>query len=570
MARIKSKRTALQKLSCKFGGMGKHTPLEPIGAEDMCNFRILPNGTLRVRSGYIRKKHFASGKKVRGVWEGVLDGVSLFFVVVGDTVYRLAGENLNEVNVGTVTDDDRAVYFFLYENTLCLLDGTKIWTYVTASSKFIELEPYVPLYGYCWHPEAFGEVNEEINLLTSRLRVHYYNSSETDTFMLPYYASSVDVVFADNRKTTQYTFSPGSNKIVFTSTHPTTVEIGFTILMDEELRDEILASQIAYIHFLNGTNQLMLGSNSGRLFCAQSVTPQMISSCHVTYPKATPFYFCYDGVFFLGDFKHPITAICPFYDTLLVFTSNRIWNLSFEKEGIQAKLAMSDMGCASPQGIIPYEKGILAAMRGAIYHLTASSGRPENLFLERISLGIDDKFPISFTDTVHLVRNFDDGEIWMRDPTNVDGDVWIWNTESKDWYRFTAIPATFFFKGFGGIGFASGSDLFLFDRSESTDNGSPIDAHYKSAYIDFGDPSSVRRSLRAMLYASPSKSDAHILLETEHGEDSYQLKTPPYAKKLQLHDMRMYTHRYRFLRFTLSSAASHPSEFYRLDIYSKP
>ena len=79
MARIRSKKSALQALTYKFGGMGKHTPLEPLGAEDMCNFRILPNGVLKVRSGYTCKKHFSSGKKVRGFWEGVLEGLSIVF-----------------------------------------------------------------------------------------------------------------------------------------------------------------------------------------------------------------------------------------------------------------------------------------------------------------------------------------------------------------------------------------------------------------------------------------------------------------------------------------------------------
>lgn len=571
MARIKSKRTALQMLSCKFSGMGKHSPLEPLGAEDMCNFRILPNGTLKVRSGYTRIKHFSSDEKVRGVWEGVLDDIYYFFVVVGDTVYRLVGEELSETNVGTITNGNGTVRFCVYENMLYLLDGIKIWTFSSTSPKFTELEPYVPLYGYQWHPASYGEINEQINLLTPQLRVHYYNSTDTDTFILPFYSSSVDVVFVNGRKTTEYSFTPGSNKVVFTSAvHPMTVEIGFTIMIDDDLRNEILASQIAYIYSRNGINQLMLSSNSGRLFCARSVTSEMITHCHVSHPKASPLYFCTDDVFFLGDFMHPITAFCPLYETLLVFTSDRIWNLSFEKEGIQATLSMRDMGCASSHGVIPYESGVLAAMNGGIYYLTASPARPEDLFPERISLGIDDKFPTSFTDNVEFLRNFADGEIWMRDPTDTDGNIWVWNNECKDWYRFTGIDATFFFKKSGNIGFASGSDLFLFGRAESTDNGSPIDAHYKSAYIDFGDPSSIRRSLRAMLYASPSKSDAHVLLETEQGERSYQFKTPSYAKKLQLHDIRMHTHRYRFLRFTLSTAASHPIEFYRLDIYSKP
>ncbi|MBQ7391192.1 MAG: hypothetical protein IJV73_00760, partial [Clostridia bacterium] len=56
-----------------------------------------------------------------------------------------------------------------------------------------------------------------------------------------------------------------------------------------------------------------------------------------------------------------------------------------EKEGIRATLAMHDMGCASSLGCIPYEGGVLAAMNGGIYKLTASPARPEDLFPERVS-----------------------------------------------------------------------------------------------------------------------------------------------------------------------------------------
>ncbi|MBE6700237.1 MAG: hypothetical protein E7584_08385 [Ruminococcaceae bacterium] len=572
MARIKSKRTALQTLSCKFGGMGKHTPLEPLGADDMCNFRILPNGVLKVRSGYALKKHFSSGKKVRGIWEGVIDGLSIILVVVGDTVYRLTGNTMNEISAGTITDGNKNVHFCMYKDELYLLDGVRIWIYIPTSFKFVEVEPYVPLYGYLWHPQVYGEINEEINLLTPRLRVHYYNSGDYNAFILPYYASSVEVVYANGRKTTDYTFSANSNKITFTSsTPPTTVEVGFTVMLNEDLRDTILAAQMSYIYSCNGENKLMLWGGDGRLFCTRDVTPPMMSSCHVLYPKTSSLYFCMDDICFLGDFMHPITTICPLHDTLLVFTADRIWNLSFdEKEGIQTTLAMQDLGCASPYGAIPYKGGVLAVMSGGIYHLIASSSRTEELSYKRISCSIDDKFPTDFTDNVHLIHNLPDGEVWMRDPTDTSGNVWVWNTEGDEWYRFEGIHAAFFFKSAGKLSFACESDIYIFDRTESTDDGSPIDAYYKSAYLDFGAPDSIRRSMRALLYASPSKNRIKMLLETEQGKISYYLITPSYATSPQLHDMRMKTHRYRFLRFTLSIAASHPTEFYRLDIYSQP
>ena len=569
MARIRSKHSANVTISCKFGGLGKHTPLSPIGAEDMCNFQILPNGVLKVRSGYALKKRFSSGGKVRGVWEGTLRGTSFLFAVVGNTIYRLSGDALTETNVGTLTAGSENVHFCVFEDSLYLLDGKDILEYSTTSNKFLAIEPYVPLYGYMWSPTNYGDVNEEINLLSPRMRVHYYNSTAATTFTLPYYADSVDVVYVDNKQTTNFSFSKGSNKITF-QTAPLTMEVGFTVSLNEELRADILASQMSFIYARDGSNKLLLWGNDGRLFCSRSVTMPMMSSCRALYPKASSLYFCMEDILFLGDNAHPIRTICHLYETLLVFTSDRIWNLSFEKGEIQATLSMTGMGCASPLGAISYDNGVMAAMDGGIYHITASPARPEELFLDRLSLGIDKKFSAGFTEKVHLMRNFAEGEIWMRDPSNTAGEVWIWNTEVKEWYRFDGIAASFFFKSTDGIGFASGNDIYILGRSHTTDNGSAIQAFYKSTYLDFGVPDSIRRSMRAFLYASPSKSDCEVLLETEQKEEAHQFSSDLYATTPQLHDMRISTHRYRFLRFTLSTSAKHPTEFYRLDIYSRP
>ena len=569
MARIRSKQPALKSLSYKFGGMGKHTPLSPVGAEDTCNFRILPNGVLRVRSGYTLKKHFSSGGKVRGVWEGTLGGTSLRFAVVGDTVYRLSGDAMDETAVGTVTDGDGPVHFCVFEDTLHLLDGQTIWTYSETTQTFGAVEPYVPLYGYSWNPTTCGEVNEDINLLTPRLRVHYYNSTGSSVFTLPYYADRIEVVIADGKKTGNYSFMAGSNKISF-STPPTVLEVGFSVSLNTETRAAMLASQMSYIYTRGGANQLLLWGNDARLFFSRSVSAPMMSSCRVFYPKASSLYFCAKDVLFLGDSAHPIRTICPLYETLLVFTSDRIWNLAFEKEGIVSTLAMQDMGCGSQHGAIPYNNGVLAALDGGIYHITASPARPEELFLERLSIGVDEKFPSGFTDNVHLVRNLLDGEIWLRDPTNGTGDVWVWNFELEQWYRFDSIAASSFFKNADSIGFASGSDIFLFGRTYTTDNGSAINAYYKSAYLDFEASDSPRRSMRALLYSSASESDCEVLFETEQKEISYPLLPASYTNAPQLHDMRIATHRYRFLRFTLSVSAMDLLEFYRLDLYSRP
>ena len=569
MARLKSKRSALKVLSCKFGGMGKHTPLSPESAADMCNFRILPGGILKTRTGYKLKKHFLAGQKVRGVWKGSVQGISLLFAVAGDKIYRLEGDAMAQTVVGSVANGENPVHFCIYLDTLYLLDGTNIYQYSTVQNKFQAVEAYVPLYGYQWNPTTFGEVNEKINLLSPRLRIHYYNEAAESIFLLPYYAQSVDMVRSDGVKTSSYTFTPGSNRLVV-HTASIHLEVGITVSLNEEMRAQMLASQLSYIYSQNGENKLFLGDNQGHLFCSNEVSEPMLSSCRVIYPDATPLYFCSDDILFLGDSANPVTAMCPFYDTILAFTRDRIWNLAFEKGILEVALATNKIGCASPFGAIPYQNGVIAVMENDVYLINASVARTEQLSFERISAGITGKLAPDFASRAHLFWNLADGEIWMRDPENDSGEVWVWNTLSGEWYRFDNIPASFFFKIDVGFGFAQSNDIFLFDRFCFTDCDMPISAFYKSTYLDLGTSDIPRRSVRAYLYSARHGGNSTLLLETERSGRLFDIKHPRLYPETHLQEMRMPSHRCRFLRFTLSASASTPAEFYRLDICSLP
>ncbi len=571
MARLRSKHSALKILSCKFGGLAKHTPLSPGGAEDMCNFRILPGGILKTRMGYQLKKHFSSSEKVRGVWEGTIGEVSLLLIVAGDKIYRLDGSSMTETVVGTIANAQTNVHFCAYLDDLYLLDGSNIYHYSPSTQKFIEMEAYVPLYGYQWSPTSYGDVYEDINLLSPRLRVHYFNADASNVFRLPYFADAVDSVWADGKTITNYTFTPGSNQITINASNPPSfVEIGFVANLNEELRQKILATQLSFIYSRDGQNRLFLWGKDARVFCSKNVTDYMLSASRAMYPRTSSLYFCSDDILFLGDSTHPITTMCPFHDTVLAFCANRIWNISFEKGEISVTLSASEIGCASPFGAIPYKNTVLAVMGGEFYRISSLISHPEQLSFDRLSVGMEGKLASDFSERVQLFRNIADGEIWLRDPQNKSGEVWVWNTESDEWYRFDNIPATLFFKIHNGVGFAQNNGIFLFDRNYHTDSDMPISAFYKSAYLDLGTPDIPRRSMHAYLYSTINGGNNSLLFETERSGKLFSLVSPISNADAQLQTMRLLTHRHRFLRFTISTNATTPAEFYRLDIYSLP
>lgn len=572
MARLKSKHSALKSLSCKFGGLGKYTPLSPTGAEEMCNFRILPGGVLKTRMGYQLKKSFSSSQKVRGVWQGRIEDVSYLFAVAGDTIYRLTDDTMSEATiVGKIPANDRPVHFCAYLDNLYLLDETNIYLYSSRQNRFNAIEAYVPLYGYQWHPELFGDVYEEINLLSRHLRIHYSNTDGSTVFRFPYYADAVDFVYINGRSSTKYTFSPGSDHITTTAENPPFfVEVGITITLNEEIREKLLASQLSFIYNLKEESKLFLWGNDSRVFCSRHVSDYMLSSCRVFYSSTTPLYFCSDDILFLGDSTHPVTALCSFYDTILAFTADRIWNIRFEKEGMEVKLATREMGCASPFGVIPYRNSVLAIMGKDFYRISASVARTDELTFERLSQGMETRIGSNYATRGQLFWNVSDDEIWMRDPQKSNGEVLVWNTKSEEWYRFDNIAGAFFFKTDSGIGFAQNNNIFYFDRSYATDNKNPIEAFYRSSYLDFGTPDVPCRSGRAYLYCSANDGEGSLLLETERGGKVFHFSPSPSYANAYLQKIRFGGYRYRFLRFTISANASTPAEFYRLDIHTLP
>ncbi len=571
MAKIKRKRASPEVFSCKFGGMESRNARIGVGTEDICNFRADKSGTLRTRNGYRLYKSFSHGTSIRGMWEGTIGGSFYRFVSLGRILYRLDNNTLNETIVGTTASSQGEVQFCLLDDTLYLLDGKEIRFYRTDTGHFEKPEAYVPLYGRNWHPSNYGEVYEEINLLSPRLRVHYFNSNASTAFLLPFYADSVDVVRVDGVETTAFSFASGDNTVYLTSASvPTWVEIGFTIPIHEELREKILATPHAFLHTDEGVERLLLYGNDCRVFCSKEIDKTSLSACRVFYPSATSLYVRSDDVLFLGDAVHPVTAVTPLYDTLLALTAERVYSLRWKNGEPTVIPALEGIGCHSHHGVLTYKNEVLTLSGSGVYALRSSISHPESLSAERISSAIDGKLSPYALARSHLIRYAAEDEIWLRDPKNASGEVWVWNCESESWFRFSNVPATLLFRFGDEVGFATGGDLMVFDSTVHTDNGEPINSSYQSGYLDFGGHERLKRSFRGMLCASLGGGEGTIAFESEQGGRTYSLWQNGNTNSPTGYDFRAVPGRFRFLRFAVSLRTQAHAELYRCDIYTMP
>ena len=574
MSKIKPLQAFASAKSVGFSGIGSQTPLSLDGAADMCNFRISADGTLRTRSGYRKLFSFGSAdERIRGIWEGVYSGNRICFVVAGQTVYLFDATAKSAQSVGTVSDAERDVFFFCYSDEIYLFDGETIQIYRKVSKKFEVNVPYVPLHGQDWHPTKFGDVYEEPNLLTPHLRIHYYNSTGTKTFYFPYFPSAVDGVRADGVATTDYEFDEGSDFLTLTtSSVPTYVEIAITLDMHDEVRERIRSSLYAYVHSQSkeGKETVLLygGENDPSLYCTKPITAVQLNHCMLFYRKADKLYIRSKDILTPGDRDHPLTSLCPVYDSLLAFDGIQAHLLTFEENGTISSTRIPSYGSVF-KGICPTIAGKPVLLnKSGVFLLSPSASRPETPEVKKISDLVDGYFSSEIKASAIGRFDLENGELWVCSPEEENGSVLVWNTQRKEWYRFDHIGASAFFEHSYGKGFARGNSLYVLEDSLFTDDDEEIHAYYQSNYFDMGASETPRRALRISVCANPHGNEATLEMTTERGTKTRSLPQRSAGEAPSNYDFRFGIRRHRFLRFCIRTQGRAQSEILKIAFYA--
>ncbi|MBQ8415318.1 MAG: hypothetical protein IJX13_00230 [Clostridia bacterium] len=575
MSKIKSRQAFAQAKSVGFSGIGSQAPLSLAGAADMCNFRICADGRLKTRNGYKALSAFGSSdESIRGVWEGLCSGNRLCFVACGQTVYLFDATTKSATPVGTLSGTEGTVSFFCYEDDVYLLDGEAIQIYRKSNQRFEASVPYAPLLGHNWDPTSFGDVNEEPNLLTTHMRIHYYNSAGTKTFFFPYSVSGVDVVRVNNSVTTAYTFTKGANFLTLTTSEvPTIVEVGIRVEINEEVRKRIFSSAYAYVHSKSeqGKEYVLLygGENDPSLYHTVPVATTDLNYCKIYYRQADKLYIRSKDILTLGDRDHPVTSLCPMYDSVLAFDGIQTHLLSFTSTEITSSRIFAYGSVFKGRCPVILGKPVILNDNG-VFLLNLPISKPEAITAKRISDNTGSYLPTGMRASALGHFDIEKGELWICTTEDTAGKVLAWNAQREEWYRFDNIGATAFFECSFGKGFAKGNLLYVFDDLLFTDDGKAITAYYQSNYFDLGVVEAPRRALRVSLCANADGCDAALELATERGTKTRALLHRAVGEAPKHYDFRFGIHRHRFLRFCIRTEGNAPCEVYKIAFFANP
>ena len=553
-------RTALDRLSLsKFGGIKSGRRITSEGASDMCNFRIRRDGTLEKRCGF-RSLHTFSGP-VRGVWEGVIYNQTYSFFVGYNKIYRLGPDDRFPTEIYYLTTYEQPVSFLFYRDRLFLFDGASVLVFLPALGTFSVTDGYVPLYGYNWSPTQPGSIHEPRNLLNNRLRIHYLNTAASTTFRLPFTGKKIESLRIDGTNVTNYSYTPGTSTFTIPSTYANgrVVEVAFELDDSFSLRSYTLTGCRAMLYKDSYRETLITygaKAPSYMLCYSREVSDESLAECAKIYSVSTPLYLPLENRFSVGSAQHPIRAVCQSNEQVLVFTDNASWTIRYpEKDSTTPEIYLfhSGIGCYSKDGVVLCSHQPVTVHSGGISLLKIPSYDPNSCYLELLSEDINDRLDSSFLKNAILYHRHNPDELWVRDPTDSEGTVWIYDLVQKHWFRFDNIHANAFFEWNNQFCFSSDlGSVYVFDESVHDDDYDDINAFYKSHYFSFAPAELPKRSIRACLCVDADESPITVVLETERcRKELHPMGSGSDAPTL--FDYRLSPGRFQFLRYTVTA-----------------
>lgn len=570
MSKIKPENAFAKQSITAFGGIHASADLKAGAASDMRNFRLLPDGRLEKRFGWYSLRTLS--QTVRGVWKGELDGVYCTFLVQGNEI-SLWRTGLGVSKVGELSTDTGDVCFARYGERLYLFDGDETRIFDATSATFSVAACYAPLYGHNWHPTALGEVEEPLNLLTGRLRVHYLNTPGSKTVYLPFFAKSVDSVRVNNQVCSDYTFLAGSDHFTLSDAYTgDVVEVAFTVYGESSEQKNLRAAKSAKAFQGTLYNELLLfGAPKGHcLYRARPVSDLKLNECRVAYGDADKLYVTNDGCFLAGDAEHPVSALVGHLDRILVFSTNATFSMVIDQKTDEAYLypVVQGIGCASQNAALAFENDVITVAENGVFRLSATAGDPDKIKSEPISESVSSLMGGRLFKNAILFWSRSTSELWLRDKTEAEeGLVWVWSSVCGEWYCFDGIPAAFFFENEGEAAFASQNELLQFDRDYFIDGGKSYVAYYQSGFSELCRADALKRSASLGTCISTGKATLEATLESESGSRSFSMECPGSTTPIRF-SCRFGLGRFRFLRYRISCTGTRPCLIHQAELLS--
>lgn len=496
------------------------------GALDICNFRILPDGSLEKREGF---SHFLTlPREARAFISTILDGDEMMFFVCENRVYEADPVEHTCDEIGQIETSSGRAELFISHGFLYLMDENDIYRY--EDGEFNSVCGYVPLYGKDLDGKGRGEIFEDINYLSERIRLHFKVKALTNSLYLGVKCSEICSILCDGSNFLSFSSLSEDGMSIKLKTPPTEdfeITACLTLAPENIRRNELIAKEKAVICDDGDEGRIILygGDESGSMLISREVTNASYLESVSVHTGASDVYFP------ISDKKHfpcsgeRINNIIRAGSNMLIFGDSRIASLSLKGGSINVSLYDEHLGSTLSRGAVLGGNDPFVISRDGIYRL-GENGKLTESGAECISSDIEDMLSADFFKRAVAFYNKKRGEVFFGDPESDDQEVFVYSVAGKKWYRFDGIPYDFFFTFGGETCMFYGRYIFAFSEENLVDSSiglaseSEIEAYYESNLLDFSLPERQKHIGRAYVKADCDGDGFSLTLHGDGGGKS--------------------------------------------------
>lgn len=564
MATHKNKKILAEAVYSGFSGIdvsASHTG--KAATSDMVNWQINKDGSIEKRRGF--RPLCDLGGEIEAIWSGLIGGEFFTYAFADGKVLRYSFTDEEAITVGAPPASDlSSPRFFYLGGTLYLVVGGGIFS--VGENSLSAASGYVPLMGKDWQNDIIGEIYQPMNLLNRKARFTYIVSDEPSVFFrVVYSVASIDAVRVNGRaiSSQSYYFDSLFNSVNISGLGTgDRVEIAVTFAIPAPAeRSELLSTDTAAVFGGVSNSRVFMWNKEGAptVFSSAFVNKADADAAKAFYPSSDSLYFPEGYEFSVGDGKNRIRAVQRHFDRLLFFTDGDVWMADSDACGYEYIPVMninSSIGCSAEGAVAIAGNDPISVGSRKIYLWTSDTDELNECNAYSISDSLGEMIPSELFGNARVFSHRDSGEVWFYDPEE-DDTAWIYQVETKNWFRYTGISAEGFFDANGEVGFYKEGVLYTFDKECDTDiyldGESDITATFKSGFLDFGVAGNKR--LTELGLSGEKCRSLKVTLEPQD-IDPQVFSISMLGSKHSRFERRLNSGRFRQMTFTIKSEGS--------------
>lgn len=532
------------------------------------------DGSLKTRAGYNAVAEYEGSLRASFNFAGKLYTVIDSLLVVTDTE-----SGRSEVKANLEKSEGNAD-IFCFGGEIYIHDGASFFLF--KDEVLTRVEGYAPLYGKDWYPTARGPINEDINLLSDRIRISYSIGGSVSEFYLGIKAASIDRVEINGRESTisahldeQYPSIIHTNAL----TGDMIVTFWLTLTPESSQMHRIMQTTRAFVFGNNGGERLCLYNPgvSCNLYSSRSVSEYEQTLSALTAPESLPLYVPASSALCIGSGAYPITDLAHHYGRGILFTENDAWLIDWDGsendsnvEKPQCFLLNSAIGADHIRSSAYFDNDPITYFCGKLWRWHSKSGVHDECSASVISDPVADLIPQD-SEKTSMLSLPQQQKIFISDADDEEGKLLVYDLARNAWSIWNGIFAERLFR-YGNLpAFSRGGNIYVFQDSLEEDHDSDekfeIISVVSTHYLDFGCPKKTKRSAAVLIECALSGGKGKLIFENEKGEKSvFILQGKPDGSK-ELFSEHFRLPRFQKLRLTLETSA--PAVIYSAIISAK-